>query len=91
MGRNIIGVPQSSILGPTLLNICVCDLFSMLSNIDFASYADGNTSYVVKDDIKEDMKSLESATVELVQWFSNNQMKANPDKCHLITRKVGIY
>ena len=55
MGRNIIGVPQSSILGPALLNICVCDLFSMLSNIDFASYADGNTSYVVKDDIKEDM------------------------------------
>ena len=87
MGRNVIGVPQSSILGPILSDIC--DLFSMLSNIDFASYADGNTPYVVKDDIKEGMESSEHATFELVQWFSINQMNANPYKCHLITSKNG--
>ena len=59
----------------------------MLSNIDFASYADDNTPYIIKDDIKEAIESLEHATVEFFQWFSNNQMKANPDKCNLRTRK----
>ena len=28
--------------------------------------------------------SLENASLKLFDWFSNNQMKANPDKCHLL-------
>ena len=59
----------------------------MLSNMDFASYTDDYTPYVVKDDIKEANESLEHATVELFKCFSNNQMKANTDKCHLIKTK----
>ena len=59
----------------------------MLSNMDFASYTDDYTPYVVKDDIKEAIESLEHATVELFKCFSNNQMKANTDKCHLIKTK----
>lgn len=27
----------------------------------------------------------ENSSNELMQWFSNNQMKANADKCHLFT------
>ena len=59
----------------------------MLSNVDFASYVDGNRLYVVKDYIKEVIESLEHATVELFQWFSNKQMEDNLDICHLITSK----
>ena len=62
-------------------NIFVCGLFSILSNVDFASYANENTPYVVKDDVKESTESLEHATAKLFQWFSNNQqLKDNPDK-----------
>ena len=50
----------------------------MLSNIDFGTYADDNTPYVVKDDIKETIESLQHAIVELFEWFLNNQMKADP-------------
>ena len=28
---------------------------------------------------------MENTSVELFEWFSDNQMKANPDKCHFIT------
>ena len=40
-------VPQGSILGPTLFNIFSYDMFSMVDNIDIASYADDSTLYSV--------------------------------------------
>lgn len=32
-----------------------------------------------KGDIEEARESLASATVEFIQWFSNNQMKTYPE------------
>ena len=81
----LFGVAQVSILGPLLFNIFVSNLFSVLSDVEFASYADDNTPYVVKNNIRSIIKSLKNTGVELFEWFSDNQMKANPDKCHFIT------
>ena len=79
------GTPQGSMLGTLLFNIFVSDLFSVLNDVEFASYADDNTPYVVKNNIKGVIKSLENSSVELFDWLPDNQMKANPDKCHFIT------
>ena len=81
----LFDVPQGSILGPLLFNIFVCDLFSVLSDVEFTSYADDNTHYVVKNNVRSVIKSLKNTSVELFEWFSDNQMNANPDKCHFIT------
>ena len=83
----LFGVPQGTILGPLLSNIFLCDLFYMMSDTDFASYADDNTTYISADTIDEVIKRLEAASGKLFKWFADNQMKANQDKCRLIVSK----
>ena len=80
----LFGVLQGSILGPLLFNIFMCDLFFIVNEIAFASYADDNTPFVSGDRLDDVLVSLENASLKLFDWFSNNQMKANPDKCHLL-------
>ena len=79
----MFGVPQKSILEPLLFNIFISELFISLEEIDFASYADDNTPFVSETTPENLVSSLESCSASLFQWFSNNQMKANPEKCHL--------
>ena len=80
----MFGVPQGSILGPLLFNIFLCDLFLIMENIDITSYTDDNTPYTTRNSIEEVIQKLENATTTLFQWFSDNQMKSNPDKCHFL-------
>ena len=80
----MFGIPQGSILGPLLFNIFLCDLFLIMENIDIVSYADENMSYTTGNSIEEVIKKWENTAKILFQWLSDNQKKANPDKCHLL-------
>ena len=75
----LFGVPQGSILGPLLFNIFMCDLFLIVN--ENTLFESGNTPAEV-------LKCLDNASVKLFEWFSNNQLKANPDKCHLLTSSM---
>ena len=81
------GVPQRSILGPLLFNIFLCDMFLFCNDIDFASYADDNTPYCIGKTPEEVISPLEKSSESAFEWFENNGMKANPDKCHLLLSK----
>ena len=80
----LFGVHQGSILGQLLFNIFLCDLFFELNNIEFASYADDNTPYVSGETIDDVIHHLEKTSISLFKWFSNNQMKVNPEKCNFL-------
>ena len=55
-----------------------------MNETDFASYADDNTPYVVGNNIEDVIIKLQNASLTLFQWFYDNQMKDNLDKCHFI-------
>ena len=55
-----------------------------MNKTEFASYADDNTSYTSGQNIDNVVRTLEINSVRLFKWCSNNQMKANKDKCHLL-------
>ena len=83
----LIGAPQGSILGPLLFNIFLCDLFFIMNETDFASYADDNTPHRAANTVDEVIQSPEHDSIMLSQWFSDNQMKVDISKCHLLVNK----
>ena len=80
----LFGVPQGSILGPLLFNIFLCDLFLIIDGLEIASYADDTTPYVCEKDVNQVKASLENSAEKVLNWFSNNEMKVNPSKCHVL-------
>ena len=77
-------VPQGSILGPLLFNLFLRDLFLFIDEADIMSYAEDSTPYVCSENIDVTLEKLEEVGKVLFEWFSNNFLKANADKCHLI-------
>ena len=55
-----------------------------LKDIGFTNYAADDFLYTKHDSIDQIISRLEKTTESLFKWFSDNQMKANSDKCHLL-------
>ena len=90
--RNILhGVPQSSILGPLLFNVFLCDLFLFIPNIDLVSYADDNTPFAMGSSELEVINEIKTVVESLTLWFQNNCMKVNPYKFHLLLSDKNIH
>ena len=83
--RNMkIGVPQGSILGPLLFNIYLNDLFYSVSDVEFCNYADDNTLYSHDDSLDVLLSRLEDKMIGVSEWFRQNGLQLNADKCQLI-------
>ena len=80
----IPSVPEGSILGPLLFHIFMCDMFLILKTTSLTGYVDDNTPSVVRENTTNVIKALEDIGENLIKWFSDNQMKLNTDKCHVL-------
>ena len=55
-----------------------------MNETDFASYADDSALYVMGSNVEDVIIQLQNASLTLFHWIYDNQIKVNPDQCHLI-------
>lgn len=79
-----MGVPQGSILGPTIFNVFLNDLFIVMDGTDIYNYADDNTISFSGTSVEEVIENLNESGTRVTEWFEGNYMKANPDKYQAI-------
>ena len=78
------GVPQGSVLEPLLFNIFINDLLLFIQNSDICNYADDTTIYTCNKNLDNIVYRLENDCSVALEWFADNFMKLNADKCHLL-------
>ena len=71
-------------MGPLLFSINMIHLFYECKENDIANYADDTTPYSYATDIPTVISELHAISTKIFSWFGNNNMKANPNKCHLL-------
>ena len=54
-----------------------------MDDINIAKYANDNTPFVSGDTPPNAITSMENTADKRLEWFANNHMKANHDKCNL--------
>ena len=78
------GFPQGSVLGPLLFNIYINDLLLFIQNVDVCNYADDTTIYICDKNLRNITHRIEHDCSVALKWFTDNFMKLNADKCHLL-------
>ena len=78
------GVPQESVLGPLLFNVFVYDIFLFVRCTNICNYADDTTVFACHPTIESIIRQLETDGTLVAKWFSDNNVKLNDDKCHLM-------
>ena len=79
-----IGVPQGSVIGPLLFNIFINDICYLVNDTEVFNYADDTTLYVGDMNLRTVLAKLEKDTLLLSEWFSDNFIKLNEEKSHLL-------
>ena len=69
MGRNFIRSSPGINFRASFIQHLLCDLFFIIDEIDFASYADDNTPYTIGNDLEVVIFKLQNSSKMFFQWF----------------------
>ena len=78
------GIPQGSVLGPTLFTLFTNDLPSSVSSGSVYMFADDTTVYCMSDTAEKSIAQLNSALRELNEWCLINRLTPHPSKSEAI-------
>jgi hypothetical protein len=76
-----VGVPQGSVLGPTLFNVYINDLFQMPLQGSILGYADDTSLLYSAGTVSELENQVEQDCGLLLPWFRRNFLHLNISKC----------
>jgi retron-type reverse transcriptase len=74
------GVPQGSLMGPTILNLFMNDIFYDLKYGQLFNYADDNSVFLKAKSLDSIKNQIQLSAKEILEWCSSNKMEANPGK-----------
>ena len=58
-------------------------MFRFVPDIGIANHADDNTPHATNKHLETELKDLEQRSDTFLKWFTDNLLKANPEKYHL--------
>ena len=74
------GVPQGSILGPTLFILYINDMYKVSNKLKFILFADDTNILISGKDINQVCNTLNTELAKLCNWFSVNKLSLNIGK-----------
>ena len=83
------GVPQGSILGPTLFLLHLDDIDNCLHHSSIIKYADDTVIYVSGNDSESIQKKLNADNLEVHNWLTDNDLSLNLKKVKTKTMIFG--
>lgn len=89
---NPCGVPQGSVLGPTLFNLYLNDICNLKLNSKILLYADDVVVFCADKDPNQIISTLQKDLVKLYEWSINNKLSISfpKSKYMIIGRKAGV-
>ena len=85
------GLPQGSVLGPTLFSLYTSDLPEAITTATTYMYADDTTLYCIGDSIDAVIPELNKALEELLYWCKTNSLLPHPKKCEAMILHRGRF
>ena len=83
--RILCGVPQGSILGPTLFNLYLIDICNVSSILEFTLFADDTNIIYSHDNTTSLCNTLNTELEVINEWLNLNKLSLNLQKINYIT------